>query len=222
MSTYVLMKILESAPGRYDRGIRLLTLGKVDKAYDRLAERISERRRVLDIGCGTGALTLRAAAKGASVRGIDINPQMLEIAEKRLKQGEFADFVEFREMGVAELDGEPSEGYDVVMSGLCFSELSADEVEYTLKQAKRVLKPGGMLLLADEIRPGSIIKRVLNGLLRLPLVVITYIITQTTTHAVRDLPEKVREAGFKIESLEIIMLETFVTLVARKPEREAP
>ena len=221
MSTYVLMKILESAPSRYDRGIRLLTLGRVDKAYDRLAEGIGEGQRVLDIGCGTGALTLRAAAKGASVRGIDINPQMLEIAEKRVKQGEFADLVDFREMGVAELDDEPSEGYDVVMSGLCFSELAADEVEYALKQAKSVLKPGGMLLLADETRPKSVLKRVLNGLLRLPLVVITYIITQTTTHAVRDLPDKVIEAGFEIKSLENIMLETFVVLEARKPEREA-
>jgi hypothetical protein len=32
MSTYILMKVLESAPSRYDRGIRILTLGRLDKA----------------------------------------------------------------------------------------------------------------------------------------------------------------------------------------------
>ncbi|HUW96689.1 MAG TPA: class I SAM-dependent methyltransferase, partial [Anaerolineae bacterium] len=37
MSTYVLMRILESAPSRYDRGLRILTLGRLDRAYDRLA-----------------------------------------------------------------------------------------------------------------------------------------------------------------------------------------
>ena len=41
MSIYILMKILESAPSRYDTGIRLLTLGRLDKAYDRC--KISEK-----------------------------------------------------------------------------------------------------------------------------------------------------------------------------------
>ena len=38
MSTAVFMKVLESMPGRYDLGIRLLTLGGAGRAYDRLAE----------------------------------------------------------------------------------------------------------------------------------------------------------------------------------------
>ena len=67
--SYVLMKILESAPYRYDKGIRILTLGKIDKAYDRLTERIKKNDKVLDIGCGTGMLTIRAAMKGATVTG---------------------------------------------------------------------------------------------------------------------------------------------------------
>jgi len=74
MSVYILMKILESAPSRYDRSIYILTLGKLDKIYDRLTSRIKKGQTILDLGCGTGALTLRAARKGAKVKGIDINP----------------------------------------------------------------------------------------------------------------------------------------------------
>jgi len=57
------MRILESTPKRYDRGIRILTFGKLDMAYDRMMSYVEEDK-VLDLGCGTGALALRAAKKG--------------------------------------------------------------------------------------------------------------------------------------------------------------
>lgn len=218
MSTYILMKILESTPSRYDKGIRILTLGRLDKAYDRLTSHIKRRQSALDIGCGTGALTLRAAQKGAKVKGIDVNSQMLEIAKKRAAEAKLEQSVELCEMGVAELGGEGAESYDVVMSALCFSELTEDELIYTLKEVKRMLKPGGTLLIADEVRPKSISKRILNWLIRFPLVIITYLITQTTTNAVKNLPERIEEAGLLIESVRLSKIESFIELLGRKPK----
>ena len=153
MSTYVLMRMLESAARRYELGIRLLTLGRLDAAYDRLASHIEAGQQVLDVGCGTGALTLRAARRGAKVKGIDINAQMLRIAGQRLQEAGLTETVDLAEMGVAELDGEEAQHYDAVMSGLCLSELSKDEVAYALKEVMRVLRPGGLLLIADEVKP---------------------------------------------------------------------
>jgi len=218
MSTYILMKLLESAPSRYDKGIRILTLGRLDKAYERLISYIADGQKVLDIGCGTGALTIRAARKGARVKGIDVNPQMLEMAHRRAREANLAQNIELCEMGVAELGSEESESYDAVMSGLCFSELTENELHYTLKEAKRILKPEGLLLIADEVRPNSLIKRILNRLMRIPLVVITYLLTQTTTHAVKDLPQKIKESGFIMESVRLNKMESFIELVAKKSE----
>ncbi len=218
MSTYVLMKILESTPDRYDRGIRMLTLGMVDRAYDRLAAHINKGEHVLDIGCGTGALTLRAASKGALVKGIDINAGMLEIAKKRLLDAGFAQNAGFSETGVAELGDETAGSYDVIMSGLCFSELSEDELAYTLKQANRLLKPGGLILIADEVVPGGVFRKIFHWLFKMPLMIITYIVTQAGTRAVRDLPKKVKENGFSIESVWFNRIRDFIVLAGRKPE----
>lgn len=210
------MKLLESAPFRYDTGIRILTLGNIDKAYDRLISHVKAYQRVLDIGCGTGALTLRAAQKRAEVKGIDINPQMLEIAKKRAAERDLEPKIEFCEIGVAELADEETESYAVVMSGLCFSELSEDELIYTLKAVKRILKPGGILLIGDEVIPQSILKRVIHRLIRFPLAILTYLLTQTTTRSLNKLPQKIKEVGLLIESVRLNKMENFIELVARK------
>ncbi len=218
MSTYILMKILESAPTRYDRAIRMLTFGRLDNAYDRLTSYIGNEQRVLDLGCGTGALTLRAARRGAHVVGIDINPGMLEIARKRAQAEGLEPDIELREMGVAELDGQEPASFDVVMSGLCFSELTEEELSYALRETKRILKPGGLLLIADEVKPRTVAKRLLTWLIRLPLLVITYVFTQTTTHAVRNLPERIEQAGLRIESVTLSGMEDFIEVSAQKPD----
>ncbi len=216
MSTYILMKILESSPSRYDKGISILSLGKLDKSYDRLVSQIQKGQLVLDIGCGTGALTLKAANKGAIVKGIDINSQMLDIAQKRCKEMNLTDNIEFCEMGIAELESIKSDSYDVIMSGLCFSELSEDELTFTLKHIKRILRRHGLLLVADEVEAKNIFLKITNFLIKVPLKVITYILTQTGTSAVKNLPEKVKNAGLQISTIRLNRMENFIELSATK------
>jgi 2-polyprenyl-3-methyl-5-hydroxy-6-metoxy-1,4-benzoquinol methylase len=64
----VFMKWLETSPGMYDRGIQLLTLGRLQPLKMHIARHyIQSGTRVLEIGCGTGTLSLLIAQQGARV-----------------------------------------------------------------------------------------------------------------------------------------------------------
>lgn len=68
----VFMKWLETSPDKYDRGIQLLTLGRLTPLKKRIASQyIQPGNHVLEIGCGTGTLSLLMAERGAQVTAID-------------------------------------------------------------------------------------------------------------------------------------------------------
>lgn len=211
------MKIWESAPQKYDRLSQRLNFRYLDEAYNRLIASIKSGDRVLDVGCGTGALSFRAAEKGARVKGMDVNRGMLEAARCLAEAKHLRGSVEFIERGVAELDSEKESGFDVVMSGLCFSELSGDELAFGLEQILRILRPGGLLLVADEVRPRSLHKKIWNGILRFFLKIYVYLRTGTTTHALKDFTERLERLGFQVVSCRLNAAENFVEVIAKKP-----
>jgi demethylmenaquinone methyltransferase/2-methoxy-6-polyprenyl-1,4-benzoquinol methylase len=216
MSSYVYMKILESHPRRYDRGIAMLSLGQADKVRQRLvAENVTGGSRVLDIGCGTGTAAILAAQAGARVTAFDISEPMLKVAREKVAAAEIGERITLCEMGVAGVDRFAEASFDLVMSTLAFSELSPDEQDYALHHAARVLVPGGLLAVADEARPETLGKRILHSMVRIPLLAVTFAVTQTSTRAVEGLSRRVRDAGFQIEKEERSALDSFLYLVAR-------
>lgn len=198
MSSSVFMKVLESSPHRYDRGILMLTRGRIKEVYLKIAEIVAAPGKlILDIGCGTGNVSLACAAGGAKVVGIDINAEMLEVAREKVKVAGLDDRVELLELGVAELGGRIGEGsLDAAVSCLTFSELTRDERAYALELVLRLLKPGGAILIADEVVPEGNLRRFSHELARLPFAAATYVVTQATTHPLRDPSEILRNIGY--------------------------
>lgn len=221
MFSYIYMKILESQPRRYDRGISWLSLGKSERIKKKIIEdNVKPGCYALEIGVGTGSLAVLAAKQGARVLGFDISKPMLQVARKKIDDAGFSDNIELVEMGVSGMDGFSDESFDLVMSTLVFSELSSDEQMYTLHHAHRILKSGGWIAIADEARPEGFFKRFLYNVLRVPLLIVTFILTQTSTKAVSNLEEKIRQSGFEIEKIERSSLGSFLYIVAIKGERQ--
>jgi len=220
MFSYIYMKILESQPNRYDRGIALVSLGQSERFKAKLVdENAREGFKVVEIGCGTGTMAILAAKKGAQVFGFDVSSAMLDVARKKISAAGLSEKIEIAEMGVSGMDGLPDSSFDLVMSTLVFSELSHDEQAYALKHALRALKPGGRLAIADEAKPRCIFKRLLHGVVRMIMLIITFVLTQTTTKAVENLEGMIEQAGFKIEKTELGSMESFIYVVALKGEK---
>jgi ubiquinone/menaquinone biosynthesis C-methylase UbiE len=215
VSTYVWMRILESAPERYDLGIRLLSLGRINSVYERVAE-LARGPDSLDLGCGTGNLAHRLAARGHRVTGVDFSPEMLDVARLKAQPGATLRWVQ---AGAVELvDCFPPASFDTIASVLMFSELSPAERAETLRQCHRLLRAGGQLLIADEVRARTFGRRALQTMLRAPLAAVTFILTQTSTHAVRGLEEEIAAAGFSLLRRESNRLGDFTLLEAEKKE----
>ncbi len=198
MSSYVYMKVLESTPERYDRGIRLMSGGSIDALWAQVAERVATpEARVLDIGCGTGGLSLACAKRGAVVTGLDKDAGMLGVARRKADGECYAHAPRWLELGVMEMeDVLEDESFDAIVSSLAMSELLPEERAYALRRAKLALVPGGLLVLADEAAPQDRNRRLLWRLKRAPRAALTWLLTQQTTHPMEGLADDVRASGF--------------------------
>lgn len=235
MSSFAWMRVLESSAERYDRGMALLSRGRIGSLYRRVASAAvpavagtrgaaagGRRPRVMDIGCGTGGVTLACAGLGADAVGIDRNAEMLEVAEaKPLPEGATGS-VTWLELGAAEIEDRfPAASFDAVVACLALGEMSEDERDYTLRTALTRLVPGGRLVLADEVEPPGRARRLLRRLATAPVQAIVYLLTQVRTRPVPDLPALVAAAGFVEVRQERLWGGAFAVVSARAPSLDA-
>jgi putative AdoMet-dependent methyltransferase len=136
----------------YDKDI--LDTGRPDqftfRDYQRVLEKVVEYAdpggnhytHVLDIGIGTGNLACLFLPYGLEVTGIDPSPEMMKICRRKHPEipvvpGDFLDIPL------------PPQSVDLIVSSYAFHHLTAEEKTEAAVEMKRVLKPGGRIVIAD-------------------------------------------------------------------------
>ena len=173
---------------QYDAVVAILTLGRARamRAATVALARIAPGEAVLDVGCGTGDLTMAAHARAGAagrVQGIDAAPAMIAGARRKAARAGYT--IDYR-VAVVEALPFPDATVDVVVSSLMMHHLPNDLKRGGLAEIRRVLKPGGRLLVVDLKRPTG-----QGSHLTLPRLV-----RHRMRSGVQDLPALVEAAGF--------------------------
>lgn len=118
---------------------------------DRIAERVRAMpgAAVLDLGCGGGHVAFAAAGAGARVTAYDLSAEMLAaVATEAGRRG--LPGIETRQ-GAAETLPFPDAAFDAVLTR--YSAHHWRDVPAALSEARRVLRPGGLMVVCDVVSP---------------------------------------------------------------------
>ena len=150
----VYMRKLEQEPDSYDSNFTALTKGVNLEVREWILDKIGNSKSILEVGCGTGSLASQMALKRNDVTAIDINFQMINYAMQNypsdLKEGSLL----YQTGSFSNLPVEAN-SQDLVVSTFMLSELRPFEQQIFLRNAWKVLKPHGSLLIAAEFVPNG-------------------------------------------------------------------
>lgn len=166
--------------------------------------------RILDLACGTGSFLrqMRATLPAAELSGVDLSPHYLAYAHRNMSDGRPVSFV------AENAESLPYRGahFDAVTCVFLFHELPPEARRRVAREARRVLRPGGTLVLCDsaQIPDDESLAPILEAFPRIyhePFF----------THYLRDeLESLLEETGFHVESTRPAFLSKVVTAV--KPD----
>jgi ubiquinone/menaquinone biosynthesis C-methylase UbiE len=132
------------------------TLGACGTGFKRRIVQLGHLKRddrVLDVGCGTGVLTLLAREQAEEVAGIDAAPEMIAAAQSKAQRKGVN--IDFRPALIEDLPY-PDGHFDLVFSSLMVHHLPPAVKVSGLREVHRVLRAGGRFIVVDFDRRGRL------------------------------------------------------------------
>jgi ubiquinone/menaquinone biosynthesis C-methylase UbiE len=150
---------MEKAAPTYDSLMKRMTFGRAQPRGTTVSlAGVKPGESVLEVGCGTGTLTLaakRRAGPAGKVFGIDVIPQMIELSQRKAAQA--GEEIAFQLASIDDIPF-PANQFDVVMCSFMIFHMSEKTRQKGIAEIFRVLKPQGRLLVLDRRRLAGPVK----------------------------------------------------------------
>lgn len=202
-----LIRIYDAAAPRYDRAMDALDRTLFRGGREWVCQKA--RGRVLEVAVGTGR-NLPYYPAGISLTGIEQSPAMLAIARRRAT--ELGIEADLRPGDAQELEF-ADQSFDTVVCTVSLCSIPDDA--RAVSEARRVLRPGGHLLLLEHVRSPVLPVRMVERLLD-PITVRTQ-----CDHLLREPLDHLVRQGFEMELIERSRLGVVERVVARVPPESA-
>ena len=139
------------AASSYDMIAYILSLGQIQKIYDKIAYKIDAKnsKNIVEFGCGPASVIpyiIERADVSAKVIGVDFSTKMIEMANRKKVYNNWRN-VEFKCMDMYEFSA--TEPVDTVI--FCLALTAIPNTTKALEKALSILKPGGQLIIIDSI-----------------------------------------------------------------------
>jgi ubiquinone/menaquinone biosynthesis C-methylase UbiE len=158
---------MEKMVPSYDSYMRIMTFGR-ERTLREMTVRLAQVKPgdcVLEVGCGTGTLTLaakRQAGPSGKVFGIDVIPGMIELSQRKAEQAN--EDVTFQLGSIDDIPF-PANHFDAVMCSFMIFHMSETTRRKGIAEVHRVLKPQGRLLVLDLALPPQPLPRAIAQML---------------------------------------------------------
>ncbi len=152
-------RTLDHAAAVYDFLAPLMTFGLEDRISNRIIDQMAlpVSAHVLDVGCGTGTLSIRIARRlsndpNSFVNGLDAASKMLDVARQKARGLSNIQF----DHAAAEALPYSDNSFDAVLSTFFFHHIDYELKTKTLAEVYRTLKPEGKFVIVDVDQPTNI------------------------------------------------------------------
>ena len=135
--------------------------GWVDPLLDLLAAELPGAA-VLDVGCGTGVVSLALAERGFEVTAVDHSPEMLAIARGKASSAGFASKIQFEAGDVTQLPFQDGSFAGATAQGVLHHMADSSTA---LEEMRRVVKPGGFIFVSEPCLERTPLSRGTEGVL---------------------------------------------------------
>jgi len=115
-----------------------------------------ENKKILEVACGNGELSVWFAKNKAKIYGIDLSNESIEVCKKRSEFNETQNLTTFS-VSPAEKTNFQDKFFDIIYINVSLHHF---EIEKALKEFKRILKSGGTLIAVEPLAFSNVIQKV--------------------------------------------------------------